>query len=121
MTDRSQDQGMGDVDGNAQMSQAERDAYALQNSNLTISRAFIALFGDRKTPPGIDWERADRILKREMQPEIEKRLQDTLLDGVLSEVTCREQPELVARRRSQTMALAAVKTLTLRGRARQKP
>ena len=77
MGDRSQDQEMKDMGGDGQQTLAGRDAIALQNSQMTINRSFISLFGDRTTAPGIDWDWAMQILSQQ-QPDIKKRLKDSL-------------------------------------------
>jgi predicted NACHT family NTPase len=116
MADAGQNQGLDGADLNQsslQQTQAGRDAVTLQNSpdaQVIIHRSFIALFGDRATPSDIDWQRARQILQREMQPEIKKRLKDSLFG--LAEVDLAEEPESVARVRSPFLALEAVKTLT---------
>ena len=63
MGDRSQDQEMKDMGGDGQQTQAGRDAIALQNSQMTINRSFISLFGDRPTALDVDWKSAKTILK----------------------------------------------------------
>ncbi len=103
------------IDGSSvQQVQAGGDAIALQNSPHAqiIRQQYFSLFGRRSEQPGIDWDRADRILRLEQQPEIKKRLRDTLYGGLLSEVDLSEEPELVGRLRSQFRALEATKTLT---------
>ena len=111
MGDRSQDQEMKAMGGDGQQTQASRDAIALQNSQMTINRSFISLFGDRTTAPGIDWDWAMKILKQQ-QPDIKKRLKDSLFG--LAEV---DAVEMESRRQeaSPALALEAKKTLTVNG------
>ena len=103
MTDPSQQQRMEntELDGDLQMAQAGRDSYALQNSQLTIQRSFISLFGQPREQPGVDWEWARRILQQQ-QPEIKSRLKQMLFGEVLLDVDLAEDPELVAKLRSQS-------------------
>ncbi len=90
MTDRSQDQRMSDVEGPAQMSQAERDAYALQNSHLTIYKSFISLFGDRKDQQSLEAWLIEQLYqnfggdpkKRIYEPWLEQQVLLPLLDGL---------------------------------------
>jgi len=114
MAEQSQEQRMEDVGGDAQQVQAIRDAYAFQHSpgaQVIIQKSFLSLFGGRAEVQGIDWDWAEQLLRRSLQPEVKKRLRDTLLGGILSEVDLSEEPELVARLRSQSLALEAEKML----------
>jgi len=111
MGDRSQDQEMKDMGGDGQQTQASRDAIALQNSQMTINRSFISLFGNRTTAPGIDWDWAMKILKQQ-QPDIKKRLKDSLFG--LAEVDAVEM-ESKRQEASPALALEAKKTLTVNG------
>ena len=99
------------MDSQLQQVQAGRDLIAAQNSQVTIHKSFISFFGNHADPVGINWERADRIL-RSQRREIKQRLRDTLLGGVLSRVDFLEKPDLVARIKSQLIALESVKTIT---------
>ncbi|MBW4516086.1 MAG: NACHT domain-containing protein [Timaviella obliquedivisa GSE-PSE-MK23-08B] len=120
MTDPLQGQGIESTelkDSNLQQSQAGGDVNALNNSphaQLTIQRSFISLFGQSREQPGIDWERAGRILQQQ-QPEIKSRLKQMLFGDVLLDVDLAEEPELVAKLRSQSTALEAQKILTIDG------
>jgi len=117
MTDPLQQQGIENTELNnssLQQSQAGQDLYALNNSphaQLTIQRSFISLFGQPREQPGVDWERATQILQQQ-QPEIKSRLKQMLFGDVLLDVDLEEEPELVAKLRSQSIALEAQKTLT---------
>ena len=111
MGDRSQDQEMKDMGGDGQQTQAGRDAIALQNSQMTINRSFISLFGDRMTAPDVDWKLAKTILK-DQQATIETRLRDSLFG--LAEV---DAVEVKAKRQEESSALAleSVKSLSIDG------
>lgn len=114
MAEHSQEQRMENVGGNAQQVQAARDAYAFQHSpgaQVIIQRSFLSMFGGRAEVQEVDWDWAERLL-HQLLPEIKVRLKDTLLGGVLSNVDLSEEPELVARLRSQSLALEAEKMLT---------
>jgi DNA polymerase III delta prime subunit len=114
MTEQSQEQQMDDVGGDAQQVQAGRDAFALQHSpgaQVNIQTSFLTLFGGRADGLGIDWDWAEKLLRTSIQPEIKGRLKDTLWGGVLSDVDLSEEPELVARLRSQSSALDPEKML----------
>lgn len=117
MTDPLQRQGIENTelkDSSLQQSQAAGDLYALNNSphtQLTIQRSFISLFGQPQEQPRVDWDRAMRILQQQ-QPEIKSRLKQMLFGDVLLDVDLAEEPELVAKLRSQSTALEAQKTLT---------
>ena len=112
MGDRSQDQDMSAVARDAQQVQTKRNAIALQNSQLTINKSFISLFGDRPIAPDVNWKLAQTILK-DQQATIGIRLRDSLFGG-LAEV---DSVEVKAKRQEDYSALAleSVKSLSING------
>ncbi len=109
--DRSQDQDMSAMGGDGQQTQAGRDAIALQNSQMTINKSFIALFGGRSVAPGVDWDWAMKILKQQ-QPDLKKRLRESLFG--LAQVDAVEV-EARGQEASPALMLEAKKTLTVNG------
>jgi hypothetical protein len=94
-----QDQNLNDIDlnsSNFQNTQARRDVIAAQNSQVTINKSFISLFGNRQEPAGIDWEWANRVIDLQLT-QIQIRLQDTLLQNQLLTIDLQEQPQAVGR------------------------
>jgi DNA polymerase III delta prime subunit len=114
MADASQGQSVGDIDaqtGGVQIAQAQRDVINAQNSQI-IKNSYYSLFGGSSVAPGIDWERAMQILKQEMQPEIKKRLKDSLF-GLADVDVVEVKP--VRQEYFPELALEAVKMLTIDG------
>ncbi len=109
--DRSQDQEMKAMGGDGQQTQAGRDAIALQNSQMTIHKSFISLFGNRPIAPDVNWKLAKTILQ-DQQATIEIRLKDSLFG--LAEV---DAVEVKAKRQedSSALALESVKSLSIDG------
>jgi hypothetical protein len=114
MADASQGQSVGDIDaqaGGVQIGQAQGDVINAQNSQI-IKISYYSLFGGPSVAPGIDWERAMQILKQEMQPEIKKRLKDSL-SGLADVDAIEVKP--VRQEDSPVLGLEAVKTLMIDG------
>jgi DNA polymerase III delta prime subunit len=109
----SQDQRVGDIDGqgDVQIALGGRDVINAQNSQVT-KNAYYSLFGHRGAEANVDWDRAMQILRQEMLPEIKKRLKDSLFGW--AEVDAVEV-RTVRLEDSPSLALEAVKLLTVDG------
>lgn len=78
------------------------------NVQQIIQNSYYSLFGSSSVKPGVDWDRAMRLLSQEMLPDIKVRLEDSLCiaDIEAVEVKAKRQED------SPILALEPVKTLT---------
>jgi hypothetical protein len=77
------------------------------NNKFTINKIFPQLFG-KPEPPKVDWEWGEQKLNRQLS-DIYHRLNKTLRDDTLMDVTAEEQPSWVHR------SLQAERTLQVDG------
>jgi len=98
----NQQQSIGDSEikeSSVQQTQAGQDAVIFQNSDqnsVVIEKTFLRLFSPSQSS-AVDWDWAERLLRKKQLPEIRQRLQDTLRGRHLMNVSLTEQSKWVNR------------------------